>query len=364
MKLKYFMLLTPIFGAVILSACNSGNSSPSSTPIQYTQYSYSGNLPSGGSTGLAGVRQAGTTDNVYIAGCYILPNITYGTLYLGPVTGGGTYFTYQYPGSNVTSTVAYSVDNGESNNVMLVGTYTTTTSGESHAFGFYYNGPLTTIPSANNWESINFPESQDPGHTVNNTYPHSIMQGLIVGNYASRSTAGNGFIYHISNNTFESVNYPGSRYTSIYGVWWNGGESYTLAGGYSNIESDGTGTLGFIADYNSGTDQFTNWTSYSYNNIPATITHFEGITTDGNNGYNLAAGSLSNGQLYDSFVHVTRNFDGSLSNIATWVDVWYPGAATVTADTVYQNYLLGEFSYAGESLATTYTATLPVSFYY
>ena len=53
------IVLLSIIGASLLSACSSGSSSnnPSSPTINYTQMNYSGSLPTGGSTGLTGVRQ-------------------------------------------------------------------------------------------------------------------------------------------------------------------------------------------------------------------------------------------------------------------------------------------------------------------
>lgn len=359
------IVLLSILGASLLSACSSGsssNNSPTPPSIQYSQMNYTGSLPTGGTTGLTGIRQVGTTSNVYITGSYVVNGLSNGTLYVGGVTGGGTYYTYNYPsstGATTSGTNVYSADNGDNGNVLLTGTYTTSESGESHAFGFYYNGPVSNTQQANNWQTLIFPESQVPGNLpVGNTYPHSIMHGIIVGNYLSGTTAGNGFIYNIATNSYLSVEYPSARYTSIYGVWWNGGESYTIAGGYSATNSSGIG-LGFVADYNSRTKALSNWTEYTHNNQPAAITHFEGITTDGAGGYNLAAGSEVSGVSYASFVHITRNSSGGFNTSATWTDARYPNSSTTTADTVYQNYLYGVYMESGVSGLNGYAASIP-----
>lgn len=364
MKLRNILLLS-IWGTALLSACSSGSSSNNSvTPprIQYSQMNYTGSLPTGGTTGLTGIRQVGTTSNVYITGSYVVNSLSNGTLYVGPVTGGGTYYTYNYPssaGATTSGTNVYSADNGVNSNVLLTGTYTTAESGESHAFGFYYNGPVSSTQQANNWQTLIFPESQVPGNLpVGNTYPHSIMHGIIVGNYLSGTTAGNGFIYNIATNSYQSVQHPAARYTTIYGIWWNGGESYTIAGGYSATNESGLG-VGFVADYNSTTKLLTNWTEYTHNNQPAAITHFEGITTDGAGGYNLAAGSEAAGVSYASFVHITRNSSGGFNISATWTDAWYPNSSTTTADTVYQNYLYGVYMESGVSGLNGYAAAIP-----
>lgn len=57
---------------------------------------YSGSLPTGGTTGLTGIRQVGTTNNVYITGSYVVNGLSNGTLYVGGVSGGGTYYVYNY----------------------------------------------------------------------------------------------------------------------------------------------------------------------------------------------------------------------------------------------------------------------------
>lgn len=364
MKLGNITLLS-ILGTALLSACSSGSSSNNSTTppsLQYSQMNYTGSLPAGGTTGLTGIRQVGTTNNVYITGSYVVNGLSNGTLYVGGVTGGGTYYTYNYPsstGATTSGTNVYSADNGSSGNVLLTGTYTTAESGESHAFGFYYNGPVSSTQQANNWQTLIFPESQVPGNLpVGNTYPHSIMHGIIVGNYLSGTTAGNGFIYNIATGSYQSVQHPAARYTTIYGIWWNGGESYTIAGGYSATDESGLG-VGFVADYNSATKLLTNWTEYTHNNQPAAITHFEGITTDGASGYNLAAGSEASGVSYASFVHITRNSSGGFNTNATWTDAWYPSSTTTTADTVYQNYLYGVYMESGVSGLNGYAAAIP-----
>lgn len=369
MTLKNFALLSAL-SAGMLVACNSGTSS-SSSGIQYTTLNYSGTLPSGGTVGLTGIRQTSSNaESVYITGSYDIESFNHGTLYVGPVTGGGVYYVYDYPpstGITTAGTNVYSADNGTGGNVLLTGTYTTEESGAVQ-FGFYYNGSVTATQDPSSWQTLMFPSNQDPNNsTVLSTVPHSIMGGLIVGNYISLLTAGNAFIYNIATKTYRAVNYPDSRYTSLYGIWWNGGDSYTVAGGFSNIspniESNGQGTYGFVADYNSATDTFSNWTPYTYDNLPAGITHFEGITSDGNGGYNLAAGSLYNSTSYVSFVNVKRNPNQIFNTTATWTNLWYPGSSTTTGDTVYQNYLLGVYRESDVSGLSGYVATIPGAYY-
>ena len=366
-QLKNLVVLS-ILGTGVLVACSSG-SSGSSSGIQYTTLNYSGSFPAGGFVGLTGIRQVGTSNNVYITGSYGIESVNHGTLYVGPVTGGGVYYVYDYPGSTESPTAGtnvYSADNGLNGNVQLTGTYTIESS--SIQYGFYYNGPVSNTQSSSNWQTLMFPSTQDPNNSeVLSTVPHSVMGGLIVGNYISKVTAGNAFIYDITTESYQLVNYPGSRYTSLYGIWSNGGESYTIAGGYGNgspdIKKNAPGTYAFVADYNRVTKKFSNWTAYTYNNQPSAVAHFEGITSDGNGGYNLAGSGLANGTLYVSLINVGRNSDGTFNPTSVWTNVWYPGSSVTTSDTVYQNYVLGVYQESGVSGQSGYVATIPGAYY-
>ena len=158
---------------------------------------------------------------------------------------------------------------------------------------------------------------------------------------------------------------PGSRFTSLYGIWWNGGSSYTIVGGYTDVvdPQDPTQlTTGLIADYDSATGQYGNWTALEA--PQAAFTHFEGITSDGNGGYNLAAGWIAGGAVIGGFVNVPRDSSGGFDpSQATWIPVQYPGSDVTTGDTVYQNYVLGIYTLPGSSATNGYVATIPTSYY-
>jgi hypothetical protein len=361
MRLSKICLVLSALSTTIIS-CSTGGGSPNTVNIQYQTLNYSGTLPTGGSTGLTGIRQVGTTSNVYITGSYSANGQNNGTLYVGPILGGGTYYVYNYPsssGATNAGTNVYSADNGTGGNVMLVGTYVTSQTGNTHNYGFLYNGPIPD--NGTSWTTLQVPSSLANGQTVNNTIPHSIMGGLVVGNYETPSTAGNGFIYNINTNTYVALTYPGTgvRYTTAYGIWYNGGTSYTIAGGYGQATDQATN--GFIVDYDSATQAFSNWMSYTYNNQPAAVTHFEGITSDERGGYNLAAAGAQSG-INAAFVNVQRTASGGLSS-GTWINVWYPGSTTTTADTVYKNFLLGVYQMPGITGLSGYVATIPPGWY-
>lgn len=79
----------------------------------------------------------------------------------------------------------------------------------------------------------------------------------------------------VSSN-FATINLPGGRTTSLYGVWQNGigSSSYTLIGG--TAEPLGL-TKALIVNYDSVAASFTNLTEYVI--APgAVVSHFEGVT--------------------------------------------------------------------------------------
>lgn len=149
---------------------------------------------------------------------------------------------------------------------------------------------------------------------------------------------------------------------------WNGAKSYTIVGGYSDtessiLESSIQLTKAYMVDYNPDTQAITHFKSFEYNNqSAAAYTHFEGVTTDGGDGYNLVGEWLESGVLGVSFVNVPRTESGGFGE-ATWINVAYPGSSTTTGDTVYQNYALGVYKLTGESQTQGYVATIPTGFY-
>ena len=76
---------------------------------------------------------------------------------------------------------------------------------------------------------------------------------------------GHAFIYSVSQaQILTDIVYPGSTSTTAYGIWYNGGTSYTIAGGYTMLGSAGkTVAEGYLVDYDSSTGQFTHWTSFA-----------------------------------------------------------------------------------------------------
>ena len=290
-------------------------------------------------------------------------------LYVGPITAdGGAGYVMVVPdqGSATTSdTTNYSADYLGGDQLWIVGTYANT--GESNELGFIFTGSLADINNPAYYVSMPFPTQ-----TATWNVPHSTSGGLVVGNYDSSTfqgkPAGGGraYIYDAVNQTYlePSMVYPGSAANTAYGIWWNGGTSYTICGGYSNnpvnnlLNPQVPLSEGLLVDYDSSTGQFSNWKSFRYTD-PVTgfsgITHFEGISGVQQGEYTLAATALDEGVPVAGFVTVFRNSDGSFGDMH-WTTLDPNADGTAFADSVYGNAVVGIDPTQGA--VNAYTATI------
>jgi len=300
-------------------------------------------------SGWQGLRASTTAGDYLIAGT----SGDGGLLYVGPITAkGGTPYTFAYPGASQTS--AYGPNLLESGDVQVVGSYMNSSS--SARFGFLYQGSTADFTTSDNYRTIR------PTSNPDYTYAHSTMGGLVVGNYDSSTIGGNpvgageAFLYDIASDSFrDDIEFPGAASNTAYGIWWNGGTSYTICGGFSldpvnNLASDAdqNRAIGqaFLVDYDSNTGAYSNWKSFAFPNGPSNVefvTHFEGISSTEQGVYTIAAASTqvgTNPAKIGSFVTVRRNTDGSFGD-GLWADVSYPGADTSLVTSVSGNAVTG-----------------------
>lgn len=319
--------------------------------VNYTSF----NCPQGATfiQGIRGVEGSEGPEQVYIAGSLVESSeLTSGLLYQGPLAFNGgegkwNVLTFTAEGvDNVVNTSCYGPNNLPNGNVQIVGSYKV--SGDSTTFGLYYEG----LPDGSGkWKTV----SPNNGDTEN-VFVHSVMRGYAVGNYDTKVYSATAFIYDVQKNTFQEIAVEGAYTTTLYGIWHNGGSSYTLAGGCS---FDGPENLsqGFLVDWDSETKETSNWKMYQYldKDLKTLITHFEGITADGNGGYNLPSDSVDFDlrnetplQVSAAMVNIKREEDGTFSD-ATWIPISYPMTGAITsANTAYKNNILGVYS-AGNS---------------
>ena len=159
-----------------------------------------------------------------------------GLLYDGTMDGSsGTAYAVNDPLGGSSS--AYGADNLSNGGLSIVGTYRTSGSSASTTVNsFLFQGTTAQLGDSGNYKTIDYPGAMY-------TYAHSVMNDLVVGNFDNPVEhgdddlpfgPGNAFIYSISQNKFvTSFQYPGAETTSAYGIWYNGGTSYTIVGGYS-----------------------------------------------------------------------------------------------------------------------------------
>jgi len=310
---------------------------------------------------IMGIRGVTGSENVYVSGTSATGMVN-GLLYEGSLAGGGsngTWYELHYTSAgidDVTSTSCYGPNNGPGDNVQIVGAYVRSSTGKKN-HGFYYEGPKD---GTGTWITV----SPNGGDT-NNVFIHSVMGRLAVGNYDfGNNENGRAFIYDTHTKMCTDFMVPDSLTTTLYGIWHNGGNSYTLAGGYS-AEKAGELSQAFLVDYDAESKTTSNLKSFSYNNekILSVITHFEGITIADDDGYNMPAdwlnvkGGPKGGA---AFVSVKRNQDGSFGE-ANWVDIAYPGAEVTSANTAYRNNILGIYvtsDGSGTTATMSYCATV------
>ena len=280
---------------VQINASSHGDLIGQEDPVSSTNYYSPGTVYT--STGVAmpisgwqGIRASDTSGQYLIAGT----SDDNGLLYDGPISGvGGTAYPVNYPGATTTS--VYGPDNLGNGELRLVGSYKT---GNGIVQGFAFQGTTADLSNNSDYQTIDYPDAQY-------TYVHSTMGDLAVGN-ADGSDAGlpditgHAFIYDLATNNFQTdIVYPGSTSTTAYGIWYNGGTSYTICGGYSGLVQAGkTLAEGYLVNYDSATGLFTNWTSFADPNGlvgQAYATHFQGISSTEKGVYTLGANTVEAG---------------------------------------------------------------------
>jgi len=303
-------------------------------------------------SGWQGIRAADTPDDYFIAGTSELN----GLLFVGTIQGSGSSYLVDYPGAYNTS--VYGPDNLDGDVIRLVGSYKNPDyqTAPVEVNSFLYEGTLDELGDADNYRTISYPGAKY-------TFAHSTMGGLVVGNYDSPDDngtyslplgPGKAFIYDVATDTYVTdISYPGALSNTAYGIWYNGGTSYTICGGYSldpvNNFSDPDKPIGtaFLVDYDSATGNFTNWTSFVYPKGLDFISHFQGISSVEKGVYTLCADSLAAGSsdpAQGSWVTVRRQIDGGFGE-AVWVDLNYEGVDPMTnitsSNSVIGNQVVG-----------------------
>ena len=249
------------------------------------------------------------------------------------ISDKSNWYLFSYPsseGKTVSNTNLYGPSIFKnSEKVRVVGNYTTVEGGNK-TFGCLYQG---TLDGKGKWTTIIPPMSVD-------TICHSTMGNYVVGNYLTNSSPNSkAFIYNIRKNEYLDIFKEKSLSITAYGIWKNSKHNYTISGGYSEKKSTGD-HLAYICDYNSQNNEFSNWSSYNYNNEKNLITHFEGISGYGG-GYTLPSDSVVNGQQIASIAYIKRRKNGSFSSKARWEQVSVPNKDITSSNSIAGTTLIG-----------------------
>jgi hypothetical protein len=342
-----------------------------SDPVTGVTYNNAQLVPTQPVTGWQGIRNSDTPSNYLIAGT----SSSDGLLFDGDMAGVGLSYLVDFPSAATTS--VYGPDNLGSGNLRLVGSYKNPDYATAPVTvnGFIYEGTTSGFSTSGNYKTIDHPGAQY-------NYVHSTMGGFAVGNYDSQLDHGLGnlplgpghaFLYDVAQGKFlTDIVFPNSKSNTAYGIWYNGGTSYTICGGYShsvvnNFEDQSQPIgQGYLVDYDSVTHQFTHWTSFTYPNGKNFITHFEGISSVEKGVYTLSADSVQAGSanpVQGSFVSVRRNANGSFGP-GTWVNLNYTGLDPTnhitSSNAVYGNQVVGIVISSGSSFS--FQATVNVGF--
>jgi trimeric autotransporter adhesin len=201
------------------------------------------------------------------------------------------------------------------------------------------------------------------------------MGGLAVGNSDGPTASGrplgpgHAVIYDVATGRLvTNITFPGSISDTAYGIWYNGGTSYTIVGGFSNHPTNNMNNqdspigTGYIVDYNSAvrpSGHFSHWKAFSYPRGTNFLTHFEGISSPSPGVYTFSADSVQIGSRHltqGSLVVVRRNRNGSFGK-SSWVNLNYPGVVGWTSnDSVAGNQAVGIV--LGNTVALSYQATV------
>jgi len=335
---------------LFLSACGGGGSSGG---VKYTTLDYP-LVEADGSTLLTGVRAVDASSDVYISGFYQPPDMgdQIGLIYEGSLSGDGLWHELvapSIPGATVTDTALYGPDDTGDGAITVVGSYNTQENG-AYPIGLLYQGPLD---GSGTWRPLTPPGSQA-------TIAHSTMGGFVVGNYDTDRIAvpAKAFIYDIARDTYYDLVKDGAVSITAYGIWSNGGSSYTITGGATQ---DGV-LAGYLVDWDAVTHAPSNWTAYRFNNqtFPSTLlTHFEGITSDGSGGYDLAFDAATAADaIRVGLAHVPRTSSGGFGT-ASWKTISYPDSTVTSANTVIDKTIIGVYQPASGGGKSGYVASLP-----
>jgi hypothetical protein len=222
--------------------------------------------------------------------------------------------------------------------------------------GFIYSGNLSE-ESLTNPDNFQFNSISDK---FNFTYFHSISGNFLVGN-SFNSDTGLSISYLINvtkpNSKPIPIQYPNAVITTSYGIWHNGDNTYIIIGGWGLLKENINPYTnffiypyagGFIVNYNSNTNTFSNWTNVTLPELGDVFTHLQGVERIGDtNTYSIAADAANKKLTKSDGYYVTINRDpatGEFSVNNNWIKIDYNltlEKGYTTANSVSNNVIVG-----------------------
>lgn len=269
-----------------------------------------------------------------------------GILYIGDLLNYDSNNNYlvNYPESSTTS--VYGPDYIGNATYRLVGSYQKDK--DQNIYGLFYQGTIKDLENYNNYKTVFVGSSY--------TFVHSTMENILVGNYDEYNLGPiQAFLMIIDIGKVIKISYPGSKSNTVYGVWYNGDSTYTLCGGYSDLNVIRPDIYkdsiiipfgkAYLVNYNILTGQFSNWTTFNYPySIDSALTHFQGISSNDSQKYQLAGDTVYDGKIITSYIEVSKDKCNNFT-LDKWIDFSYPlpGNIATSSNSVSKNVIVGTY---------------------
>jgi len=243
--------------------------------MSYEYQPFNNNFTANGYTLIQGVRHKINSFDVYIAGTFSRDGKQFGALYTGPLSGNGDNGDWELFGYKDRDEVVhldtsfYGPNNLGDGGVEVVGSYVK----EGRTVGLL----VSIVDGVKVWKTLD-PTNGD----AKRTFVHSIMGHLAVGNYDLGAHIYS-FIYHKKTDEFIPFLVEGSSETTLYGIWCNSENRYTVCGGCIINKK----VMGFVSDIDEVGDALDTVT------IDDGCSHIQGITPNGLGGYYLAINEIN-----------------------------------------------------------------------
>lgn len=295
-----------------------------------------------------------------ITGDFLISNANTGGLLYNSSISNSTSIPYPAATSNLSnfpgaiSNTPYGPSFGSSSGILRVtGSYKTAASSDGAAGDLGY-----LVDSATGIITTLLPTNLAGGEPILNTLGHSTFGNQAIGNFDTRLSTGNSYVYNISAGTYSSVPLVGTSFANtITGVTSNtayGVYNNLISGGYAGTYNSVVGNYSYIHNQSSGK-------TYTFSSPDVSlITHFEGITSAGKPGvYNLVADAVD--ALGNKVKAYVATVDLNTIDVATgqpkitWTEIKV-GSYLTSANSMYQGNVIGV--YVQDGITKAYQANI------